>query len=106
MQNAPGQSSSQKAFLASLFDFSFQSFVTPRIVQVLYGLAMLVVALYTLFIIGAAFSQSSTAGIVALILSPLIFLIGLIFARVYLEVAIVFFNIAENTGNIDINTRR
>ncbi len=96
----------QKGFLASLFDLSFSSMITVRIIQILYVLSLLGAALYTIVIIAIAFSASDAAGVVVLILSPLIFIVFAIFARVYLEVLVVVFKIADNTAAIADNTKR
>ena len=57
-----------KGFFGSLFDYSFSSYITPRIIRVLYVLATVLVALWTLVIILAAFNASSALGILALLI--------------------------------------
>ena len=47
-----------KRFFGSLFDYSFSSFITPRIIKVLYVLATILISLWTLFLIVAAFNVS------------------------------------------------
>ena len=90
-----------KGFLAALFDYSFTSFVTPKIIKVLYVLATIVISLWTLFLILAAFSASSGFGVVTLVIvGPLFFLISMIYARVLLELIIVFFRINANVQEI------
>lgn len=85
-------------FLSSLFDFSFRSFVTGKVVAFLYGIALLGIGLFTLTLIAGAFSRSAFAGIFMLAVGgPTIFLIGATYARLTLELAIVLFRIAENT---------
>ena len=67
-----------KGFFGSLFDLSFTSLVTTRIIKVLYVLAIIVIGLYVLIFIAGGFSRSSSAGIfVLLILAPLFTLISL-----------------------------
>ena len=39
-----------KGFFGSLFDYSFSSFVTPRIIKILYVLATILISLWTLFL--------------------------------------------------------
>ncbi|MFP4027364.1 MAG: DUF4282 domain-containing protein [Candidatus Brocadiia bacterium] len=46
------------------------------------------------------FRASAVSGIISLILSPIFFFLSVVFARIYLEVLIVFFRIAENTGRL------
>ena len=75
-----------KGFFGSLFDFSFNSFVTPRIVKFVYVLATLVIGMILLFWIIAAFATRSAAlGILVLIIAPIIALLYLALIRMTLE---------------------
>jgi len=96
----------QKGFFASLFDFSFSSMVTTKIIKILYTLAVIGMGLLTISWIAAAFAASETAGVIVLVLSPLIFILMVTIARMYLEAVIVLFKIAENTATIAENTKR
>ena len=96
----------QKGFFASLFDFSFSSMVTTKIIQILYVLAVIGMGLLTIGWIAAAFGASDTAGVIVLVLSPFIFILMVTVARIYLEAVIVLFKIAENTATIAMNTKR
>lgn len=90
-----------KGFFGSLFDYSFSSFVTPRIIKVLYVLATILIGLWTLFLAAAAFETSETAGVLTLFLfGPLFFLVSMLYARVLLELVIVFFRINGNVQEI------
>ena len=84
-----------KGFVGSLFDLSFKSFITPKLIQVIYIILIVIAAIMTLGLIVSSFSQGAVAGIIALLLSPIIFLIYVLFARVYLELVIVLFRIYE-----------
>ena len=86
----------EQGFLASLFDVSFSSLVTTRVIKVLYILSMVLIGLGMLVTIGAAFSNSAATGLVILILSPLIALLYLIYVRVLLELVIAIFRIMES----------
>jgi hypothetical protein len=91
-----------KGFFGSLFDYSFSSFITSRIVKVLYVLTTIVVALWTLVIILLAFKASATLGILALlIIGPIFFVIAMIYVRVGLELLMVIFRIHENVEEIN-----
>jgi hypothetical protein len=93
-----------KSFFGSLFDYSFSSFITPRIIKVLYVLATILVALWTLVFVLLAFKASSGLGIVMLLIfGPIFFVLGMIYARVFLELLIVFFRIHGDVH--DINQR-
>jgi outer membrane biosynthesis protein TonB len=90
-----------RGFMTALFDYSFTSFVTPKIIKILYLLATVVVALSTLVLVLAAFNTSSGAGILTLVIvGPLFFLISMIYARVLLELVIVFFRINGNVQEL------
>lgn len=90
-----------KGFFAALFDYSFTSFVTPRIIKVLYVLATVLISLWTLLLVLAAFNFSSGAGAVMLLIGgPLFFVLSMIYARVFLELVIVFFRINGNVKEI------
>ena len=93
-----------KGFISSLFDLSFASFVTPKIIRVLFVLSLIGIGLWSLLILIAAFNASTGAGVIALIFLPVIFLVGAIFVRVYMETLIVMFKIAENTAATAYNT--
>jgi hypothetical protein len=86
----------EQGFLASLFDISFSSLVTTRVIKVLYLLSMIIIGLFALFFVVAAFSNSVASGIVVLlIIAPLAGLLYLIYVRVLLELVIVIFRIWE-----------
>ncbi len=87
-------------FLSALFDFSFSEFVTTKIIKILYGIFIALAVVAALVAIISGFTNSVGQGILMLILSPLVFLLYVIMARVWLELVIVIFRIAENVGEI------
>lgn len=95
----------EKNFFASLFDFSFSEFVTPRLVKVLYILAIVGIALYALFALYAAFAYSTgfASTLLSLILVPIGALVMLILARFYMELLLVIFRIADKVDKIAQN---
>ena len=83
------------------FFLTFSSFITPRIIKVLYVLATIGISLWTLLLIVAAFNVSDGAGGVMLLIGgPLFFLFSMIYARVFLELVIAFFRINGNVQEI------
>src|SRR4028118_117507 len=82
-------------FFRALFDFSFSQFVTTRLVRLLYAIGVVLAVVVAVGAIIGGFSESAGAGIAALIVAPLIFLLVVILARVQLEIIIVVFRIAE-----------
>lgn len=91
----------EKGFFGSLFDVSFDSLVTTKIVKVVYVLYMVAIALLALGFIVSAFAASTVSGVLVLLIgAPLGSLIYLIFARVFLEAIIALFRIMENTQQL------
>lgn len=86
------------AAFGPLLDFRFTKFITVNIVQVLYIVGIAVIALYTLAVVIAMFRASVGAGIAALIFAPVVFVISVLLLRVYLEIIVVLFRIAESTS--------
>jgi hypothetical protein len=87
-----------KGFLRALFDFSFTTYITPKIIKIIFGIVIVVAALgwlgYTIFF----FSVNVVLGIVVfIIIGPILFLLTVIIYRVYLEVVMAVFTIADNT---------
>ena len=83
----------QGGFWRGLFDFSFREMITPRIITVLYWIAIIVSGLFTVFYMVAGIMQGTAQGLLALVISPLVGLLCVIVSRVYLEVVIVLFRI-------------
>ena len=95
-------------FFGALFDFSFTSFVTPKIIKVLFILGVLVVSLYAIgMLLIGLFSMVRGAigsGLGMLIVAPIIFVLGICYVRVLLEVMVAIFRIAENTSQLAQHT--
>jgi len=90
----------EKGFLGSLFDLSFTEFITTRVIKVLFILAIIFSAIEAVLMIVWGFGGGALTGILLLIISPIVFLVFVILARVWLELVIVIFRIAENTGRL------
>lgn len=86
----------EKGFLGSLFDVSFSSLITTKVIKVIYILSMILIGLTALFFVAAAFTESAGAGVITLLVfAPLAALLYLIYVRVILEVIICVFRIME-----------
>jgi hypothetical protein len=84
-------------FLGALFDFGFTSFVTPKVVKVLYPLIMVFTGLTALAFVAGAFHASTGLGFLTLlVLAPLFFLVVTAIYRILLEFFIVIFRVAED----------
>lgn len=83
-------------FLEAMMDFTFTHFVTIRVIAVLYGLALAAVAFSSLMLL--IFLMNAANFFVAFIFTPLFFCLGVLLVRMYLEVTVVLFRIAENSS--------
>ncbi len=90
----------EKNLLQSLFDFSFSEFVTTRLIRFIFILALIAAGLSTLSLVFGSFRASFGRGLLFLLLSPIIFLAWSLLARVWCEMVIVIFRIAENTSRM------
>jgi hypothetical protein len=80
-----------KGFIGSLFDFSFTSFVTPKLVKVLYVLITAWTVLWALIFLRYGFKYGGAVGgfFVLLIVDPILILLTLGVYRVVLELFMV-----------------
>lgn len=90
-----------RGFVGSLFDFGFNSFVTPKVVKVVYVLIMAGLALAEVGYLLFAFKESTIFGIISLlVLCPLSFFVYLALWRILLELFIVIFRISDDLRSI------
>jgi hypothetical protein len=88
--------SEARAVFTLLFDFSFQRFLTPRLVRVLYSLSLLAAVLSSLAWMGSGFREGFMTGLFTLITGPVAFFIYVLTARVMMELVLAIFRIAEH----------
>ena len=94
---APGEAADLRGFVGALFDFGFTSFVTPKVIRVLYLLIAVATVVSALVFTIIAFRASLPFGILTLVLGdPLFILIVLAIYRVLLEFFMVAFRAAED----------
>jgi hypothetical protein len=94
-----GSSFNKVGFLRPLFDFSFNQPVTVEMMKFLYLLSILSAGLMALFFIVAGFETSLWFGIFVLLVgAPVVFLITVIFSRVFLEMILVVFRMADHVA--------
>ena len=89
-----------KGFFGMLFDLSFTEFVTTRIIKLLFVLGVLFSGIGAIMLIVRGFSGSPFKGILCLFLSPIAFVLYVLLTRIWCELIIVVFRIAENTGRL------
>jgi hypothetical protein len=103
-QSAKVRAPGEKGFLGSLFDFSFTSMVTPKVIKALYVLFTAWTALWALIFIRLGFHYGAVAGIfILVILVPIFLLLTLGVYRVVLEAFIVLHRIHEELKSIRAN---
>jgi hypothetical protein len=95
-----------KGFLGSLFDFSFSSFVTPKIIRVLYVLLTIWTALVALIVTIIGFRTGGAAGgiFTLVIIVPIMVLLTLGIYRVVLEAFMVVFRMYEELRQLRENS--
>jgi Domain of unknown function (DUF4282) len=97
----PVQASDQaKGFFGSLFDFSFNSFVTPKIVKLVYVVSTIAIALFYVVIVVSGFTKSPALGIGLLLFGAIVAIVYLAFIRMTLEFYYAIVRMSE-----DINRR-
>jgi hypothetical protein len=95
--SAPGEAADAKGFLSALFDFGFTSFVTPKVIKVLYMLIMTGTVVSALVFTIFVFMASTAFGVVTLLVAdPLFILIVMAIYRMILEFFVVAFRVAED----------
>jgi hypothetical protein len=105
------RAANNKGFFGSLFDFTFDNFIAPKLVRFLFVLSMIGLSISTIvmMIAGlATLTQDGSAklvGLLLIVLAPLAWFVGLIVIRLYLELAIVMFKISDDLKDIRDNNR-
>lgn len=90
-------------FLKRLFDFSFKKFITTKIVRFIFWVNIIIAGIIGVLIIVGAFKQSIVLGILAVILSPIFYIVYVAILRVILEVVRIVFRIEEHVEVISKN---
>ncbi|MFV2143313.1 DUF4282 domain-containing protein [Isoptericola sp. G70] len=88
-----------KGFFGALFDYSFMSYVTPKVVKIVYVIVTVLIALGWLVALVAAFSNSVWAGIGFLLFGWIIALVYLAIARITLEFYLAVVSISEKVNH-------
>lgn len=91
------RSSDSKGFLGSLFDFSFTSFVTPKIVKVIYVLVTIWTVIWALIFLRFGFKYGGAAGgfFTLLVVDPILVVLTLGAYRMVLELFMVVHRMHE-----------
>lgn len=88
-------------FWEALFDFSFSKFVTVELVRVLYVLAIIFAALAAVWATVSSFLNNGIImGVFSGAMAVVGFVLVVLMARVWLEIFVVLFRIADHTREI------
>jgi len=90
-----------KGLLGSLLDFRFESFVTPKIIKVIYFLMLLGVAVSSLLFLITSISSGVIGLVIGLVGAPILLVIGAVLARVYVEIIMLAFKMLETLQRIE-----
>jgi len=93
-----GSQLESKGFFSGLFDFGFTSFITLRFLKVIYTILVVLILLAGLVTFVVFISQGGVGVVFAIVVVPIVTLLYLVLARVYMEVIALFFRIGENTS--------
>lgn len=88
-------------FFKALFDFSFKSFVTIKFAAIIYGIALLLIGIFTLIGIIMAFvtmTQEPLPGFLILVLVVVLAPFYLLLVRLTLELYVAMIRTAQNTA--------
>jgi hypothetical protein len=89
----------RKGFFASLFDFSFTSFITLRFLRLIYAVLVVLLCVAAVFGVGVYLAESVRNQWLAIVILPTA-LLGLVVLRLYFEFVALFFRIGEDTSDI------
>lgn len=88
-------------FWEALFDFSFSKFVTVDLVRILYVLAIILAAFGVIAAaVGSFLNYGLLIGIFSLAMGVVVFVLTVLVARVWLEIFVVLFRIADYVREI------
>ena len=91
----------EKGFLGALFDYSFSTLITPKIIRMVYIVVTVVAGLSSLALfINLATVADGDGAFLGMFLAPALFLLYMIFARISLEMVIVVFRIGDHVRRI------
>lgn len=96
----PQTRSRPDGLLAAVFDFSFTTFVTLRLVRAAYVLIVVAAGVVALLVLIAGISRGGVAALGSLIVATLGFFFAITIARIGLEAAAVFFRIADHAAEV------
>jgi hypothetical protein len=89
----------ENGIIENLMDFSFQRMVTPRMLKLLYGVHLLIGLIAAVWFVFSGFQQSTSNGLLALILGFVAMLLWIVYCRVAVELLAAVFRAAQVITN-------
>jgi Domain of unknown function (DUF4282) len=89
-----------KGFFAGLFDFHFTTFITLKFLRVIYAIVLALILLGGLIFFISSISRGGAGILIGVVVVPLVTMLYLVFARIYMELIALLFRIGENTSLI------
>jgi hypothetical protein len=86
--------------LGGLFDFSFEKFITPSVVKIVYILVIVMAGLTWLMMIVAGLSNGIGGFLFGAVFGGLMFIIIILIYRIFLELTMILFRIHDNTEKL------
>ena len=90
----------QKNFFKSLFDFSFREFITTRVIKFLFIVFVILAACGAVGYLITSIAGGCWLAFAAFIIAPVGFFFYVLIVRIWLEVLLVLFRIADNTDKM------
>ncbi len=91
----------KNGFISNLMDLDFNQFITIKMIKILYVISMIGSVLTGLTVILAGLAEGGVLGVVGGLLGGVITAaLLLVMSRLWLELLIVIFRIADNTGKM------
>jgi hypothetical protein len=98
-------SNASKNGLGGLFDLSFETFITPSIVKIVYIVVIVMAGLWWIVLTIAGLSSGGFGGMLGgLIFGGLAALLMILFYRIFLELTMILFRIHDNTEKMADNS--
>jgi len=86
----------ENSFVSTLFDFSFSHFIVLRFVKLVFSVLLVGDCAICLWLIILAFGAGIGWGFLTILISPILFFVLAVFFRVWTEMLVVIFRIAED----------
>jgi hypothetical protein len=89
----------ESGLIENLLDFSFQRFVTPRMLKMLYSVHLLIGLVAAVWFVFTGFQTSTSNGLLALIAGSAAMLLWTLYCRIVVELLAAVFRAAQVITN-------